>query len=148
MALALREGWGHSIPYLKRILVDVWHADLTLDFDSVRPGSGLVVQEPADEPADEPAGELEAARHLPASRVGPVLIEQLTTRAGSFSPASGRGVGSSYARGRGVAPPLHQPLLPPGVSPGASCCGISCARLSGYRAFALVTMPVGAWSGC
>ncbi|WP_405722605.1 hypothetical protein [Streptomyces sp. NBC_00046] len=30
MALALREGWDHCTPYLKRILADVWHADLTV----------------------------------------------------------------------------------------------------------------------
>ena len=52
-----REGWDHSTPYLKRILADVWGADLTV----VEREFTLVGVNPALDAFTEPAAEMHAA---------------------------------------------------------------------------------------
>ncbi|MCD2193020.1 NAD(P)H-dependent oxidoreductase [Actinomycetospora endophytica] len=64
-----REGWDHSTDYLRRILVDVWGADLTL----IEREFTLVGVNPALDEFTELAGQLKAAAVAAATQTGKAL---------------------------------------------------------------------------
>ncbi|MFC5821403.1 FMN-dependent NADH-azoreductase [Nonomuraea harbinensis] len=64
-----RDGWDHSTPYLKRVLADVWQADLTLikcelTLAATTPGMEALRDLSARQRADALAAALEAGRSL------------------------------------------------------------------------------------
>jgi FMN-dependent NADH-azoreductase len=65
-----REGWDHSTPYLKRILADVWGADLTI----VEREFTLVGVNPALDAFTDLAAELHTAAPDAAPRGRPGLL--------------------------------------------------------------------------
>ena len=64
-----REGWDHSTGYLRRIIADVWGADLTL----VERESTLVGVNPALDDFKELAGQFKDAAHAAAAQAGKAL---------------------------------------------------------------------------
>jgi FMN-dependent NADH-azoreductase len=64
-----REGWDHSTGYLRRIIGDVWGADLTL----VEREFTLVGVNPALDDFKDLAGQLKDAAHAAAAEAGKAL---------------------------------------------------------------------------
>ena len=64
-----REGWDHSTDYLRRIIADVWGADLTL----VEREFTLVGVNPALDDFTELAGQFKDAAHTAAAQAGKAL---------------------------------------------------------------------------
>ena len=67
-----REGWDHNIDYLRRILADVWGADLTV----VEREFTLVGVNPALDQFTEVAAEMKKAAHEAATNAGKVLASK------------------------------------------------------------------------
>ena len=64
-----REGWDHSTSYLRRIIADVWGADLTL----VEREFTLVGVNPALDDFKELADQFKGAAHAAAAQAGKAL---------------------------------------------------------------------------
>jgi len=64
-----REGWDHSTGYLRRIIADVWGADLTI----VEREFTLVGVNPALDDFKELAGQFKDAAHAAAAEAGKAL---------------------------------------------------------------------------
>ena len=64
-----REGWDHSTDYLRRILADVWGAELTV----IEREFTLVGVNPALDDFKELAGQFKDAAHTAAAQAGKAL---------------------------------------------------------------------------
>lgn len=78
-----KEGWDHATPYLRRILADLWGADLTV----VEREFTLVGVDPSLEPFTEQAARMHAEAQQAAREAGRVLCARA---GGSDSAASGQ----------------------------------------------------------
>jgi FMN-dependent NADH-azoreductase len=67
-----REGWDHSTSYLRRILADVWGADLTV----IEREFTLVGVNPALDEFSEMAGQMKQAAEEAAAEAGRVLAHR------------------------------------------------------------------------
>ena len=103
-----RAGWDHSTGYLRRIIADVWGADLTL----VEREFTLVGVNPALDDFNDLAGQFKDAAHAAAAQAGKAL-------AASVTPPQRIG---GHRRAELVAPPLDVLADRPGRSTGLNAC--------------------------